>query len=194
MKEAYINNTTTSTNFGSINTTNNNDEYTFLCGYQKIRRYGSTGTELSSPGSSTSSNNFSTIYPIKIVQHTVQSTDTLQNLELKYNSSMYEIKRLNRLWSNDSLHCKSQLNIPIYDNSSNNINSSFSMPLTIQNVDANECLTKKRRKLSKTATSKRQQLPQVNEIDYGESPNQFFKRIDLNLKNSQKLVKKLEKK
>lgn len=81
------------------------DEYTFLCGYQKIRRYGSTD-DLNSPPSTLRSYT-------RLVLHKLEPTDTLQSLELKYNSCVFEIKRVNRLWSNDSLHCKTHVNVPV---------------------------------------------------------------------------------
>ncbi|VDN19083.1 unnamed protein product [Gongylonema pulchrum] len=80
------------------------DEHTFLCGYQRTRGYGS----LANPHASTRA--YQTI-----IRHQVEPTDTLQGLVLKYNTSMSEIKRLNRLWSNESLHLKESIDIPIYD-------------------------------------------------------------------------------
>ena len=139
-----------------------NDEHTFLCGYQRIRRYGST-QDLNSPSASFKK-------PLQIITHKVEPTDTLQSLELKYNSNMYEIKRVNRLWSNDSLHCKTFINIPIYDGLENHQ----------QDVASPE-----------TKVEKKRNLEVVEEKQ--ESLDDFFKRIDSNMKKTQKIVKRLNK-
>ncbi|KAF6736585.1 LysM and putative peptidoglycan-binding domain-containing protein 1 [Oryzias melastigma] len=47
------------------------------------------------------------------VEHTVQSGDTLQGLALKYGVSMEQIKRANRLYTNDSIFLKKSLSIPV---------------------------------------------------------------------------------
>ncbi|KAI6191530.1 LysM and putative peptidoglycan-binding domain-containing protein 1 [Aphelenchoides bicaudatus] len=147
------------------------DEYTFLCGYQRIRKYGST-CDLHS-ASSNGSRKCS-----QIIIHDVQPTDTLQSLELKYNSSMFEIKRLNRLWSNNSLHCKTQVSIPIF----NETRSAVVTPTQF------ECIPEHSKSESaKTDSSNEQTNP-------GESVNDFFKRIDSNVKQTKRAVKKLNKK
>lgn len=184
MKETYISPSTSSSTINSIYN-NNNDEYTFLCGYQKIRRYGSTSIEdLNSPTTNGYSTTTTTIYPIKILKHKVEPNDTLQNLVLKYNSSMYEIKRLNRLWSNDSLYCKIYLNIPIYDDDQTTKDKTI-----IKNNEITTNIDKTTQKKRKKTTTKKQQQ-QLEQVDDSES---FFKRIDQNLKMSQKLVRKLKK-
>lgn len=152
-----------------------NDEHTFLCGYQRIRRYGST-SDLNS-----SSTNFKK--PFSYIIHKVQPTDTLQSLEMKYNSNMYEIKRVNRLWSNDSLYCKTMINIPIYDET----NSSKSAPESHVTSPENENIKK-----SKIKMKIGQSLEIVEEKQ--ESLDDFFKRIDSNMRKTQKIVKKLNKK
>uniref|UniRef100_A0A914PSM4 LysM domain-containing protein n=1 Tax=Panagrolaimus davidi TaxID=227884 RepID=A0A914PSM4_9BILA len=164
-----------------------NGEHTFLCGYQRIRRYGST-QDLNSP--STSSSGYRK--PIQIIPHRVDPSDTLQSLELKYNSNMYEIKRLNRLWSNDSLHCKTIINIPIYDSSNvgTPINSAAQTP-TAEN--SNKKFNPKKKPIAAAANigNRAANLEVVNET---ESLEDFFKRIDSSVKQTQKSVKKLIKK
>ncbi|UYV81260.1 LYSMD2 [Cordylochernes scorpioides] len=49
----------------------------------------------------------------KYVTHTVQPTDTLQGIALKYGVSMEAIKRENKLFTNDFLCIKKKLHIPI---------------------------------------------------------------------------------
>lgn len=173
------------------------DEYTFLCGYQKIRRYGST-IDLNSQNYNSNFNRF-----FRIVVHYVESNDTLQSLELKYNSSMCEIKRLNRLWSNDSLHCKTYINIPVYDAIFSNSSSQILSPCDSKMTDRNDSTTShntsdfslgierqiedvKRDNISACS------LKKVDETEC-ESLDQFFKRIDKNVKKTKTIVKRLNK-
>ncbi|KAM5129450.1 lysM and putative peptidoglycan-binding domain-containing protein 1 [Mantella aurantiaca] len=50
---------------------------------------------------------------IRKVEHLVQPGDTLQGLALKYGVSMEQIKRANRLYTNDSIFLKKYLSIPV---------------------------------------------------------------------------------
>ncbi|XP_028326208.1 lysM and putative peptidoglycan-binding domain-containing protein 1 [Gouania willdenowi] len=50
--------------------------------------------------------------PTRYVDHTIQPGETLQGLSLKYGVSMEEIKRANRLYTNDSIFLKKSLLIP----------------------------------------------------------------------------------
>ncbi|KAI1730397.1 lysM domain-containing protein [Ditylenchus destructor] len=183
-----------------------NDEYTFLIHYQKIRRYGST-SDLNAPSPSHQPK-----YN-RIIVHTVEPGDTLQSLELKYNSSMCEIKRLNRLWSNDSLYCKTHVNIPIFDSQEDMISpgSTKSQPLPLSPEDVKmtfgegsktdskkisaDALRRhhfKNGKLRDSSCSAGGPLGKLEETE-AESLDQLFKRIDKNVKKSQKVVKKLNK-
>lgn len=173
------------------------DEYTFLCGYQKIRRYGSTNN-LNSQNYNSKLNRYS-----RIIVHKVELSDTLQCLELKYNSSMYEIKRLNRLWSNDSLYCKTHLNIPIFDNGFSSNSSSFKSNLLLYNNNAKD--VKDSNNTSNFSMGMQQKIENVKwnssacsleKVDEKESESldQFFNRIDKNVKKTKKVVKQLNKK
>ncbi|XP_053537937.1 lysM and putative peptidoglycan-binding domain-containing protein 1 [Ictalurus punctatus] len=57
----------------------------------------------------------SSVSPVrqKLVQHKVQPGETLQGLSLKYGVSMEQIKRANRLYTNDSIFLKKFLSIPV---------------------------------------------------------------------------------
>ncbi|XP_068109684.1 lysM and putative peptidoglycan-binding domain-containing protein 1 [Hyperolius riggenbachi] len=50
---------------------------------------------------------------IRKVEHLVQPGDTLQGLALKYGVTMEQIKRANRLYTNDSIFQKKYLSIPV---------------------------------------------------------------------------------
>ncbi|KAI1886026.1 hypothetical protein AGOR_G00209800 [Albula goreensis] len=47
------------------------------------------------------------------IEHQVQPGETLQGLALKYGVSMEQIKRANRLYTNDSIFLKKSLSIPV---------------------------------------------------------------------------------
>lgn len=50
---------------------------------------------------------------VRKVEHLVQPGDTLQGLALKYGVTMEQIKRANRLYTNDSIFLKKYLSIPV---------------------------------------------------------------------------------
>ncbi|XP_072316752.1 lysM and putative peptidoglycan-binding domain-containing protein 1 [Eucyclogobius newberryi] len=47
------------------------------------------------------------------VEHTLQPGETLQGLALKYGVTMEQIKRANRLYTNESIFLKKSLSIPV---------------------------------------------------------------------------------
>ncbi|XP_013873169.1 lysM and putative peptidoglycan-binding domain-containing protein 1 [Austrofundulus limnaeus] len=49
----------------------------------------------------------------RFIEHTVQPGETLQGLAVKYGVSMEQIKRANRLYTNDSIFLKKSLSIPV---------------------------------------------------------------------------------
>ncbi|XP_029934999.1 lysM and putative peptidoglycan-binding domain-containing protein 2 [Myripristis murdjan] len=66
----------------------------------KIRSYGSTASVTASLGE-------------KFVEHRVTDSDTLQGIALKYGVTMEQIKRANKLFSNDCIFLRNSLNIPV---------------------------------------------------------------------------------
>ncbi|XP_029952138.1 lysM and putative peptidoglycan-binding domain-containing protein 2 [Salarias fasciatus] len=66
----------------------------------KIRSYGSTASVTASLGE-------------KFIEHRVTDSDTLQGIALKYGVTMEQIKRANKLFSNDCIFLKNSLNIPV---------------------------------------------------------------------------------
>ncbi|XP_045183125.1 lysM and putative peptidoglycan-binding domain-containing protein 2-like isoform X2 [Mercenaria mercenaria] len=49
----------------------------------------------------------------KYVKHTISRIDTLQGIALKYGATVEQIKRENKLWTNDSLFLREYLYIPV---------------------------------------------------------------------------------
>ncbi|XP_029284467.1 lysM and putative peptidoglycan-binding domain-containing protein 2 [Cottoperca gobio] len=66
----------------------------------KIRSYGSTASVTASLGE-------------KYIEHRVTDSDTLQGIALRYGVTMEQIKRANKLFSNDCIFLKNNLNIPV---------------------------------------------------------------------------------
>ncbi|XP_034385346.1 lysM and putative peptidoglycan-binding domain-containing protein 2 [Cyclopterus lumpus] len=66
----------------------------------KIRSYGSTASVTASLGE-------------RYIEHRVTDSDTLQGIALKYGVTMEQIKRANKLFSNDCIFLKNSLSIPV---------------------------------------------------------------------------------
>lgn len=66
----------------------------------KIRSYGSTASVTASLGE-------------KYIEHRVTDSDTLQGIALKYGVTMEQIKRANKVFSNDCIFLRNSLNIPV---------------------------------------------------------------------------------
>ena len=93
---------------------------------------------------------------------------------------MFEIKRLNKLWSNQSLFCKSEVLIPIFEDASSSSASStdFSSPSATN------------QQLNRLEQQKYQQK-EGKQCENEESLDQLLKRIDMNMKRTKKAVKRL---
>ena len=49
----------------------------------------------------------------KLVAHTLTLSDTLQGLAIKYGVTIEQIRRVNKLWTNDNIHIFKTINIPV---------------------------------------------------------------------------------
>ena len=63
----------------------------------------------------------------RVIVHIVSPIDTLQGLALFYGISMCDIRRANRLWSSDSVHCRKSLLIPVPQMTYNGLENALSM-------------------------------------------------------------------
>jgi septal ring factor EnvC (AmiA/AmiB activator) len=111
----------------------------------------------------------------KITQNALQLSKSF--LPFRYNTSMFEIKRLNRLWSSQSLYCKPEVLIPIFDADPNSSNDS------LRSAQSN-VIRPKLKKLEEEKTTEKKQ---------DESLDQMLKRIDSSMKMTKKAVKRLHK-
>lgn len=129
-----------------------------------------------------------------MVEHRVRAGDTLQGIALKYGVSMEQIKRANKLFTNDCIFLKKTLNIPVisekplYFNGLNSMDSpenetvaSFShgnVPVVAQDED-----------LSPPSPPESTVQPeQPEEV----SAQDFLQRLDLQIKLSTQAAKKLK--
>ncbi|KFD47005.1 hypothetical protein M514_12135 [Trichuris suis] len=85
----------------SVQTSMSEDETTFLCGLKRIPRYGTTSGSMNQ-------------HIAKLIRYRVRPCDTLPGIALKFDSNVCEIKRLNKLWSHESLALYDTLLIPLY--------------------------------------------------------------------------------
>ncbi|KRX17091.1 Threonylcarbamoyladenosine tRNA methylthiotransferase [Trichinella nelsoni] len=140
------------------------DETTFLCGLKKIPRYGTTSVP---PNRAV----------IKVIEYKVTPQDTLPGIALKFNSSVAEIKRLNRLWSQESFFLRETLNIPLFSQSSDE-----STPVMSKDKQA--------AKQTVDQSFENGQLEDLSKI----SVNDFFNKIDRTIQHSAMNVRRIEEK
>ncbi|KAK3551189.1 hypothetical protein QTP70_013858 [Hemibagrus guttatus] len=105
----------------------------------------------------------SSVSPVrqKTIQHKVQPGETLQGLSLKYGVSMEQIKRANRLYTNDSIFLKNVLSIPILTESQSFTNEEESS-LQYQQVPVENGQT----------------VSECQEVTADISPSDYLKRMD----------------
>uniref|UniRef100_A0A1I7WCB9 LysM domain-containing protein n=1 Tax=Heterorhabditis bacteriophora TaxID=37862 RepID=A0A1I7WCB9_HETBA len=109
------------------------DEHTFLCGYNRVRRYGTTQTLPESQ-------------PKKYTLYLVKPSDTLQGIALKNDCSVKyfqfvsSIVRANRLWSPAALHLKQAIRIPIQGPNQNEYSNQLTAQLDGVNSNSRETL------------------------------------------------------
>ncbi|CAI5437633.1 unnamed protein product [Caenorhabditis angaria] len=131
------------------------DESTFLCGFKRVRQYGTTQ---SSSQSSPATPNSYTIYQVK-------QDDTLERISLQFNCSVSSLVRANKLWSPSALFMKEFIRIPIFNNDPVLVSHNYSSPSSSKMV-------------SQPSESKRV-------IEDDRSMKDILKRIDKNIKSFQ---------
>ncbi|KAB5586862.1 hypothetical protein PHYPO_G00006340 [Pangasianodon hypophthalmus] len=118
----------------------------------------------------------SSISPIrqKRVQHKVQPGETLQGLALKYGVSMEQIKRANRLYTNDSIFLKKFLCIPILTES-------------LSFTDENEFREEEpSHQYQQIPVENGQTVSESQEVTAEISPSDYLKRMDSLINQSKK--------
>ncbi|XP_053349530.1 lysM and putative peptidoglycan-binding domain-containing protein 1 [Clarias gariepinus] len=124
-----------------------------LCG-QRAKSYGSLVSSSVSPVRQ------------KRLKHKVQPGETLQGLSLKYGVSMEQIKRANRLYTNDSIFLKNVLFIPVLTES-----LSFTNDKELYEEDSSDQNHQVRVENGKTESESQEVTPDI-------SPSDYLKRMD----------------
>ncbi|XP_057400499.1 lysM and putative peptidoglycan-binding domain-containing protein 2 isoform X1 [Balaenoptera acutorostrata] len=127
------------------------------------------------------------------VEHRVRPGDTLQGIALKYGVSMEQIKRANKLFTNDCIFLKKTLNIPVISekpllfNGLNSIDSPENE--TVDSFSHEEDLVAAGEDLSPPSPQESDAQPmQPKEV----SARDFLQRLDLQIKLSTQAAKKLK--
>ncbi|XP_072535651.1 lysM and putative peptidoglycan-binding domain-containing protein 1 [Salminus brasiliensis] len=105
----------------------------------------------------------------KRIEHKVQPGETLQGLSLKYGVSMEQIKRANRLYTNDSIFLKKVLFIPVLTES---------VSFTSENELHEEVSSQEERKSLQQVTGNGQTDFESQEVTSDLSPSDYLKRMD----------------
>ncbi|TKC37112.1 lysM and putative peptidoglycan-binding domain-containing protein 2 [Monodon monoceros] len=127
------------------------------------------------------------------VEHRVRPGDTLQGIALKYGVSMEQIKRANKLFTNDCIFLKKTLNIPVISekpllfNGLNSVDSPENE--AVDSFSHEEDLVAAGEDLSPPSPQESDAQPmQPEEV----SARDFLQRLDLQIKLSTQAAKKLK--
>ncbi|XP_038838680.1 lysM and putative peptidoglycan-binding domain-containing protein 2-like [Salvelinus namaycush] len=151
----------------------------------KIRSYGSTASVAASLGE-------------KYIEHRVTDSDTLQGISLKYEVTMEQIKRTNKLFSNDCIFLRNTLNIPVVSETFNGL-SLESPDGDPQHQDYNPLCVGQDRDTEEGPSpppapgpgdkdSSSYKRPQPEEL----SAQDFLHRLDLQIKQSKQAARRLK--
>lgn len=116
----------------------------------------------------------------KVITHKVMPSDTLQGLAIKYSISVEKLKRVNKLWSNDSIHIKETLLVPC---SVVNDSRCDSPEITAEVVEVKPAESNK----VFTSESKQQKKDITNKSDGYKSLNDMLSKIDGQIKTHKKV-------
>ncbi|KAK5609485.1 LysM and putative peptidoglycan-binding domain-containing protein 2 [Crenichthys baileyi] len=147
----------------------------------KIRSYGSTASVTASLGE-------------KYIEHRVTDSDTLQGIALKYGVTMEQIKRANKLFSNDCIFLRNSLNIPVLSEKRSIFNGlSLESPdgdgeTACQDACTPHIMTQDIEGPSPPSSPPPQPQPQPEEL----SAKDFLHRLDLQIKQSKQAAQRLK--
>ncbi|XP_016018207.1 lysM and putative peptidoglycan-binding domain-containing protein 2 isoform X1 [Rousettus aegyptiacus] len=150
----------------------------------KTRSYGSTASVRAPLGAGVTERH---------VEHRVRAGDTLQGIALKYGVTMEQIKRANKLFTNDCIFLKKTLNIPIISekpllfNGLNSIDSPENETVD-SSFSREEELVAAGEDLSPPSPQESVQSVPPEEV----SARDFLQRLDLQIKLSTQAAKKLK--
>ncbi|XP_014056304.1 lysM and putative peptidoglycan-binding domain-containing protein 1 [Salmo salar] len=120
------------------------------------------------------------------IEHQVQPGETLQGLALKYGVSMEQIKRANRLYTNDSIFIKKSLSIPVLSDYTSDANNGVDVTEKdsgqVQDSTSKECSTQN----GKPVNNSEKTQEGISEL----SPMNFLKRMDRMISQSKQAAVK----
>uniref|UniRef100_A0A8D0EBX3 LysM and putative peptidoglycan-binding domain-containing protein 2 n=1 Tax=Salvator merianae TaxID=96440 RepID=A0A8D0EBX3_SALMN len=148
----------------------------------KTRSYGSTAT-VPAP----------LLLAGRCVEHRLSAGDTLQGIALKYGVTMEQIKRANKLFTNDCIFLRKTLNIPVISEKHlvfNGLNSLESPDNETDDLSSceEETTTVQEESTLPSSQDHDNQLPQSEEL----SAKDFLHRLDLQIKLSKQAAWKLK--
>ncbi|XP_028678440.1 lysM and putative peptidoglycan-binding domain-containing protein 2 [Erpetoichthys calabaricus] len=134
----------------------------------------------------------------KYIEHRVSASDTLQGIALKYGVTMEQIKRANKLFSNDCMFLRKSLHIPVISEKCSLFNGLNS--LESPESEGSECCAANDRGLTAMAeegdTSSASPSPQEPDSRPTEpeelSAKDYLHRLDLQIKLSKQAAKRLK--
>ncbi|KAG8440487.1 hypothetical protein GDO86_006296 [Hymenochirus boettgeri] len=147
----------------------------------KTRSYGSTAS-VTAP------------WAEKSIEHRLSPSDTLQGIALKYGVTMEQIKRANKLFSNDCIFLRKSLNIPVMSKKSFLFNGLGSLD-SPENESQDNCFQTEELELDEPNIVSLPSTPESNQPiirpDEELSAKDFLHRLDLQIKRSTQAAKKL---
>ncbi|XP_038832878.1 lysM and putative peptidoglycan-binding domain-containing protein 1-like [Salvelinus namaycush] len=122
------------------------------------------------------------------IEHQVQPGETLQGLALKYGVSMEQIKRANRLYTNDSIFLKKYLSIPVL--SDYNSDANIGVDVTEEDSGQVQDSTSKKGSTQNGKPVNNSEKTQEEEGTSELSPMNFLKRMDRMISQSKQAAVK----
>lgn len=138
---------------------------------RSLKKYGSTSSK-----SATKNENY--------IKHFVSNSDTLQGIALKYNVTIEQIRRANKLWASDSLFLREYLLIPQSDNANEAQSPSETQSTSSQSSLASPSTENLNQNRMSTASSTRSSFDDENISD-------FLSKIDASIASTKEVVKKV---
>ncbi|XP_041648702.1 lysM and putative peptidoglycan-binding domain-containing protein 1 [Cheilinus undulatus] len=108
------------------------------------------------------------------IEHKIQPGETLQGLALKYGVSMEQIKRANRLYTNDSIFLKKSLSIPVMSDL-DHCNNGVDLDVEDSEEERTDCASAH---IGHTGGSSEEKRDAGKQTEPDLTPVEFLKRLD----------------
>ncbi|XP_076269094.1 lysM and putative peptidoglycan-binding domain-containing protein 1-like isoform X3 [Rhynchophorus ferrugineus] len=138
---------------------------------RSLKKYGSTSSK-----TATKAENY--------LKHFVSNSDTLQGIALKYNVTIEQIRRANKLWASDSLFLREYLLIPQPDNANDLLSPVENQSTSSQSSLASSSIENLNQNRMSVGSSTRSSFDEEN-------INDFLNKIDASIASTKEVVKKV---